>query len=153
MRKEVHTGDMPTRQPVPIVVAPEGPVVREAETIELADTPMAKSDLDELAFMEERVTIRVEPLAEEFAPTVLDFYVNGRAEWVPVGQEWTLPRKYVEVIARAQPFKVRTQTGNVNDEKPENRIVRSQRAQYPFSVLHDPNPRGREWLTRIMRES
>jgi hypothetical protein len=38
-------------------------------------------------------------------------------------------------------------------EQPVNTITRSAHAKHPFSVLRDDNPRGFEWLTKIMQTS
>lgn len=152
-RKEIHTPDMPVRQPPPIVLPDEGELDRVAERIIPVDTLPATDYMEELAFMEEPVTIRLHRSNEKNAPAFYDFYVNGRVEWVPVEQNYTLARKYVEVIARTQPYNVETKTGTAFDERPANEIVRHQSAKHPFSVIRDPNPRGADWLMRVMAES
>jgi hypothetical protein len=38
-------------------------------------------------------------------------------------------------------------------EKPVNKIIRSNRSLYPFTVLNDPSPKGAAWLAKIMREA
>lgn len=151
--KEIHTPDMPVRQPPNIVLPDEGELDRVADRIIPVDTMPDVSYVDELAFMEERVTIRLHRTQEKNAPSFYDFYVNGRCEWVPVEQNYTLARKYVEVIARTQPYSVETKTGSANDERPANEIVRHQSSKHPFSVIRDPNPRGADWLMKVMAES
>ena len=48
---------------------------------------------------------------------------------------------------------VNTQSGEVDgDSLTYNRVNRNLSSLVSFSVLHDPSPRGREWLTRVMRE-
>ena len=152
MRREVHTGDMQTREIPSIALPDEGPIDREPEEIVMADKPMESDYAKEAVFMEEPVTIRLERSSERFAPALLDFYVNGKVEWIPVGREWTVKRKYVEVIARAQPYDVRTNVVK-HEEREDNKIERYSIAKHPFSVIKDANPRGSEWLTRVMRES
>ena len=151
-RTEVHTGEMKTREVPTIVLSDEGPIEREPETIVLVDKPMETDYMKELAFNEEILTIRLERTNDKYQPARLDFYVQGRAEWVPVGRPWKVARKYVEVIARSQPYDVRT-TVTKHEDHEENRVERHTIAKHPFSVIHDPNPRGMDWLQRIMLES
>lgn len=152
--KEIHTGDMKTRE-VPDVVLSNATIEREPEEIVLVDSKQ-KIDADyakALDFMEEVLTIRLERSREKFAPAILDFYVNGKAIWIPVGRPCKVARKYVEVIARAQPYDVRTNVVK-HEEREENRVERHTITQHPFSVVHDPSgERGAEWLTRVMLES
>ena len=86
--------------------------------------------------------------------TPVDVYVNGVAEWIPVGRPWILRRKFVEVLARAKPISVQTQhegIGEGEDGMPNNRIIRNTSSMFPFSVLQD-SQRGIEWLNRLMAE-
>ena len=152
-RREFHSGDMDVGQKSDIYIPPEGPVVREQESIVAVEGAFDMSLAEALKFMEEPVTIRLEHSSEKFAPKVLDFTVNGVTEWVPVGQPVTLKRKYVEVIARCKPDDISTYTGSTDDENPQNRIQRFTRAKHPFTVIQDANPRGFDWLTKVMQEA
>ena len=152
-RKEQHSGDTPTRDVPSILMPHTGPVVREAEDIVLPEAETRNDYLADLAFMEEVMTIRLERTAEKNAPRWHAFYVNGRPEWVPVGVPWKLKRKYVEVIARAQPYDVQTEVVEIMGQDPQNKIVRDARVKYPFSVVHDPNPAGPDWLAKILMTS
>lgn len=149
--KEISTGDMPTRKPPAIVMPDDAPIDREPEEILLVDTAPEADYMAEVSFMEEPVTIRIERSAEKFAPQLLDFYVNGKVEWIPVGRPWTLRRKYVEVIARSQPYDVRTTTVK-HEDREENKIQRFNVTKYPFSIIQD-SPRGMQWIQRVMAES
>src|SRR3954469_25540460 len=109
-RLELNSGDVPIEQKPPVDLdagAYDGDVVI-GEKIGNAEY------LDELAFMEEPVTIRIEPSNERNAPQVFPVWVNGkRAEvyqrgrweeigWLPVATVLTVKRKVVEVIIRAK---------------------------------------------------
>ena len=156
-RREVHTADMALPD-TPDIILPglDEPLIRENESIATLDSSSRDDYYKELQFMEEMVTIRLEPSSEKNAPSVIDVYVNGRPEWIPVGKPFTLARKYVEVLARAKPIEVQTSHDtpetSMNGD-PQNRVVRTIRSKHPFSVINDPNPRGIDWLTRIMQES
>jgi len=150
-RKEAHTGDMKLRD-LPVIGG--SVLVHEGEPIVLAESSDATKDyLKELSFMEDVMTIRLEKTGEKNAPKWHQFSVNGVTEWVQPGMPWKLKRKYVEVIARAVPWDIQTETGSPQDEHPKNNLVRNPRSRFPFSVIHDPSPRGAEWLTKILMGS
>lgn len=152
-RREVHTSDLPAGQRASFELDGEVLTRPDEEIITEADPAITSNDYAaELAFMEEPVTIMLDRGREKYAPTVLDFYVNGRAEWVPVGREWTLKRKYVEVIARATPYDVQTEIQDEQGEKPRNMVHRYTSTKFPFSVIKD-SPKGFAWLAKIRRES
>ncbi len=150
--KEQHSGDLPTRtlddlgDDVTIETLPPDVIVDD-------EALAAKEYLDELAFMEEKVQVVAHRGREKHAPLVLDFYCNGKPFWLRVEEPTWVPRKYVEIMARAQPMDVRTQIDDEQGEKPVNRIIRSSSAQYPFTVIEDKNPKGAAWLAKVMRTS
>lgn len=150
-RGEVHTTDLPVRALEPIGEE------RSPEIIVATDADLAAKDyLDELAFNEEMLTVVLHKGKEKFAPRHHDFYVNGKAVWIPVDTPVTVARKYVEVMARSQPMDVRTESHAIDDDQSAgtvNNILRSLSSQYPFTVIEDKNPKGRDWLTKVMREN
>lgn len=117
----------------------------------------------ELAFMEEPVTIKIEENSRsDFPETHVPVQVQGRGAevlvngqwvemtWVPVNVILTMKRKFVEVLARSKSDSIRTNHDDATVERPRNTINRRTTANYPLSILSDDNPRGREWLQRIM---
>ncbi len=151
-QREAHNAEMPVREMAPIDDADN----RASDIILSSEDQAAKGYLDALRFNEEELTIFLHRGREKFAPQILDFYVNGQIAWVPVEREVKIKRKFVEVMARAQPMDVRTESHmveNSQDANTVNRIHRSLSANYSFSVRHDPNPRGADWLAKVMRES
>lgn len=152
---ETSTADIPLTQPSPIIVPETGALIKpEPEQIAAVDKPLNVTYLDDLKFAEEIVTIMLQPSSEENAPMVVDIYVNGEARWIPVGQEVPLKRKFVEVLMRSKPVSIQTDHEAVQSGAKviNNRIIRNTRAKYPLSIINDPNPKGREWVNRIMRE-
>jgi len=150
-RKEIHTGDMKTRD---LPVLGGNVLVHEAEPVLLLEaTDISKDYLKELAFNEEWLTIRLERTGEKNAPKWVQFGVNGITKWLHPGVPVKIQRKYVEVLARSVPYDVETEVEDATVAYPRNDIVRNARAKYPFSVIHDPNPRGAEWLTKVMATS
>ena len=155
MSELAHTADMAVGQQTAgnFILPPlDQPIIREPIEIEPVAAPLTTSDFEEMMFMEELVKIRVEPLTEKNPRKIIDLYVNGKAEWVPVGRPWIMRRKYVEVLARSKPISVQTKHEQPEEAlDPQNEVIRSSSAQFPFSVLQD-TPRGIAWLNKIMAE-
>lgn len=120
------------------------------ETVE--EGALAMSQADRQAFNEEPIEIRLEPRSERNAPTTVDVAVNGERKWIPVGIPVRIRRKFVEVLARAQPYSVETKVGTAMEERPRNEVVRTPYRLHPFTVLRDENPKGQAWLNKVMFE-
>lgn len=155
MHEIAHTADMPVgQQGAGVLHMPplDQPIIRESIEIEPVTAPLTTNDFDELMFMEELVKVRVEPLTEKNPRKIIDLYVNGKAEWVPVGRPWIMRRKFVEVLARSKPINVQTKHEQPEESlDPQNEVIRTTSAQFPFSVLED-TPRGIAWLNKLMAE-
>jgi hypothetical protein len=149
-RKELHSDDMELRD-IPKIALDN--ITPGSEGIVVSDTGIDKDYAEAMAFMEEPVTIRLERTNEKNAAKVHMFAVNGVQKWIPVGTPVDVRRKYLEVIARAQPYNVNTEVIEVEGQDPINNMVRTSSSKYPFSVIHDPNPKGANWLTNLMRTS
>jgi hypothetical protein len=148
-RREIHSAELPLRQIADIEHEFKPEII-------IAENLAEKSQLDELKFNEEMVTIYLHRGREKFAPQIIDVYCNGEPHWIPVEREYKLKRKFVEILARSQPIDVRTESHmmeNSQEASTVNRIHRSVSANYSFSVRHDPNPKGNDWLMKIMREA
>lgn len=162
-RKESHTGDMEIGQKDDIDL--NSPIIHGESLANISgDTEVNDSYLQELAFMEEPVTIRIEESGgnSDFPETHVPVQVQGRGAevlsngkwmeitWLPIGIMLTVKRKYVEVLARSKSDSIRTQHDDANVERPQNRIQRRSKSNYPLSIIKDENPRGHDWLSRIM---
>lgn len=162
----LSTADIKVDQPSPIGMPLEAPFVHPDPKIVLPEHPgMTKDYLDELAFNEEPMTIRMLPSSDENAETRIPCTIQGKGievflegmGWrefkaLDVGVQYVTKRKYVEVFARAKHTSVRTSvTGNLHlNEEPVNTLVPSTRVKYPFEVILDANPRGRAWLQKLV---
>lgn len=155
MNEIAHTADMPVgQQGAGVLHMPplDQPIIRESIEIEPVTAPLTTNDFDELMFMEELVKVRVEPLTEKNPRKIIDLYVNGKPEWVPVGRPWIMRRKFVEVLARSKPINVQTKHEQPEESlDPKNEVIRTTSAQFPFSVLED-TPRGVAWVNKLMAE-
>lgn len=168
-RHELHTDDIKIEQVDPVSEVGDDASADIHHATILVDKALhpglPKSYLDELAFNEEPVTVMFTPAQERFAAPFVDAAVMGTGieamtddgRWlqlhqVPVGQEVTIKRKYVEVFARCKHTDVRAFSRGVPSDgsEPVNDTLRSTNLKFPFVLIEDKNPRGREWLMKIV---
>jgi hypothetical protein len=98
------------------------------------------------AFNNEILKIRVASSSIDRAPIPIP--VNDLDVWIPRGKTVSVKRKYVEALARARSF-VYEQENDTG--RPDGyRMVEREVMSYPFEIIHDPNPKGREWLERLV---
>ena len=151
---EIVNTDMPVRAVDALEV--DSLAQLQPDIISSTETLSARDYFAELAFMEEKLEIYLHRGRDKHSPQFESFTVNGRTAWVQVETRTMLARKYVEVMARSQPMDVRTRSHKLEDS-PEahcvNETVRTQFANFAFSVMRDPNPMGGAWLAKVMRES
>lgn len=163
-RQELSSEDIKLEQPPSIEIPSEGAIERPAEVV----TPLEAADkddyVDQLAFNEEPVTIELLPGQDENAPPSIPVWVNGvgaqvliNGKWVvitylPVGRQITVKRKVLETIARAKPTHIKTNVVEQPGKDPVNMIDRRNYMRYPFNIIEDKNPKGRDWLSRILAE-
>ena len=153
-RPETFTGDLDIHQKPAITQEDRSVVVPAPEAM--------KADyLEQLAFNEEPVTIRIEQSSEKFPARVVDAWVNGKGaeiwmnnRWVetraiPIGMECTTKRKYVEVLLRSKIDTIQTDSGKIDaySEKNEHKTFTSRKS--PLSVIEDRSPRGAAWLREL----
>lgn len=148
-----HSEDHALAQPSTIVLPDIGVLTREPEQIAAVDTPLEDQYLAALKFNEDELEIMIEPSGEENAPTIIPVECNGESKWIHVGVEVKLKRKFVEILLRSKPITVSTAHEDIGAKVINNRVLRSTRAKYPLSILHDPaQGKGVEWLRRIRAE-
>jgi hypothetical protein len=150
VQPEVTNTELPKRTLDPLTDDPSA----DRSEILIADASTLAGDYAAaLAFNEEVLTILLHRGREKNAPTAEMVAVNGDIKWLPVDVPVRIARKFVESLARAQPINVNTRSGETDgDALVFNLTDRNLSSLVSFSVLDDPNPRGREWLTRVMRE-
>lgn len=119
-----------------------------------ADSPMFLNFAETLAYMEERVLVRVQTSSEPHAEKIIEVWNDGipqrfiRGEWV------VAKRKFVEVLARATPFSVSTPEGLDGRGDKTRRLETHNGQRYPFE-FNDPNnqAKGMAWLNGIYAEA
>ena len=162
-RKEVHSADMPMSDAGNIDLSLGQQVSHGEPLVHIASETLAQGDfLAQLAFMEEPVTVCIEENSgNDFPETHVPVYVNGKGAevlldgrwtefgWLPIGPQLVTKRKYVEVLARSRSTTIKTVVEDATVPMPRNEVSRKNRANYPLTILHDANPRGRDWLAAV----
>lgn len=137
---------------------------RGGELIEV-DRLDDKDYLDELAFNEEPVTIRIEPSTDKNASLFVPIWINGKGaevfinnRWIefgqlPVAKVLVVKRKYIELLIRSKMDSVKTEIIERSNQDPENIVQRFTTASHSFSILHDANPMSAAWVEELRRRN
>lgn len=123
----------------------------ESRHIEVVDKPVSKEKLENLAFMEEEITVLIHETTDKNDDPLPHVQNDGRGHYFIRGQEQRVKRKYVEVLARAK----RTTYTQELVEHPEKHYknIPHTALRFPFTVTEDSNPRGRAWLKALLAET
>lgn len=125
-------------------------ITQEIEVVDPAR--FAKEKADNLAFNEELVTVEVHTTPDKFAPQWVEISVNGQKELFWRGVPKTCKRKFVEGLARCKPVSYKNVEYVDADGSRSVKWPSTVGLEYPFSMLEDKNPRGRDWLRKLLRE-
>lgn len=120
--------------------------------IDVVDKPLPKDALEMESFMNEMVTIVVNPSQDPDDPKLVQVGVNGVNQFIPRGTPIAVKRKYIEVLARAK----RTDFAQTLDERlgeQMNHLHPMHSLRFPFSVVRDTNPDGGAWLIGVLAEA
>lgn len=108
-------------------------------------------EVEAAAFMEEVVVVLVHETTDENQPPNIVMSVNNIHQPIFRGVQTPMRRKFLEVLARCKESKFSQHT--VNPNEPDRIELRERTVHaYPFSVLHDPNPKGAAWLQAVIAE-
>ena len=112
---------------------------------------VSESDVIGEEFMNDLLEIMVSKDGTPGSYDVITPNVNGINQPIIRGRIQKVKRKYVEALARSRITTYEQLTPDpTNPEKFEMREVTV--LTYPFSVLDDPHPKGREWLQNIIAQ-
>ena len=144
---EVVTEKLTKIEPIDLGEIGEGHSIQvTSEAVQLS-----KEYADRRAFMNQKLTINVFRSNEPGQYIWVTPSVNGVSQPIMRGVDTKVKRKYVEVLARTRTTGYEPFTPNPN--KPENiQMTATEVVTYPFAVIHDPHPKGREWLEAIQRQ-
>lgn len=139
-------------QPRSAQIALEGPAEIDRDDIQIIPALRFKDKAATEAFMAEMITIRIETSGEQYPENPVQLGVNGRNAFVWRNMPTIIARKYVERLARARSEGINQDPANP-DPKIANKLNITSGLKYPFTVLEDKNPLGKEWLARILQEA
>lgn len=121
--------------------------------IDVVDKPMPTDAFEMEAFMNEMITIVVNPPNDADEPMLVQVAVNGVNQFIPRGEPVAVKRKYVEVLARAKRTDFAQNLDERLGEQGFNQVRTMHSLRFPFSLLRDPNPKGGAWLTGVLAEA
>ena len=138
-----HPRDMPST----------GPAHIEDAFIEPVDGPNWEEKAAELAFLEEPVEVLVHESTDPNAEPIVETWCNGRSQFFMRGQPQVVKRKFVGILARAKRTSYTQQRYKDAEGNDAIRNVPHTALRYPFSVTADRNPRGADWLRKVLAEA
>lgn len=120
----------------------------ETEDVVLASADLDKQYAADLKFNEEIVEITIAEDNSEFPVDPVYMGCNGKEVYVRRGVPTKIKRKFVESLC-SPLIRVNTKQTKNNLGEDATEIEQRRSLQYPFQIS-DPNPRGKEWLRRLM---
>lgn len=152
-KNRIDATDLQIGQPGVVTMPLAGVATLERPDIQPVDGPQFKSLAEELAFMEEPVTVVVMGSSDKNAEPVVEVGVNGVPQRFIRDVPITVKRKYVERLARSKPVAFRNEEFTDGDGNKSVRWPTSAGLRYPFQVQEDKNPRGMAWLRKVLAEA
>lgn len=152
-KKKIDTTEEKIGQDGVAVLASTGKAKIEHSEIEIVDGPEWKEKAANLAFMEEPVTIMVHTTTDKNAAPFVEVWNDGRVQRFLRGKEQTVKRKFIEVLARAKADSYQSQEFMDRDGNMNFRYPKTTSLKYPFSVVRDENPKGHDWLKKVLAEA
>jgi hypothetical protein len=111
-----------------------------------------KDKADNLAFMEEPVSVYIHESEDENAAPYFSIGVNGESRTFIRDTTMTVPRKFVEGLARARPMHFKNIEFTREDGTRAFRWPSKRTVRYPFSPVGDSR-RGTQWLKKVLMEA
>lgn len=151
-QKELHSDDVKIEkgeQILPAAPAQDGTLFVD-QTLD-HEPVMDPKSLDQEAFMQEMVEIQMSDAMDENDPQWVEVTVNGKYVRIPRGGCMRIPRTHVAVLAQAKQLRVLQDKVTNPDGAAGFRERVVVKLSYPFSVTHDPNPKGPAWLRQLLQ--
>jgi hypothetical protein len=139
-----------------VIVPLEGSIDALVREVEVTGNVVGLSEkAASLAFMEEPVRIFLHETTNPTDELYVFCSVNGEPAlrsnpYLKRGGEYTIKRKFVNVLANARMTSYSQPYAGTNDARSENILRPHVSMKYPFSVIEDQNPKGVSWLRSVM---
>lgn len=144
-RKVTSAGKVGQSDPVDIGEIGQGDAIAP-----VSDGDFVK-DMELEAFMHQKLLIMVHASQAEGDLEIIVPNCCGKNQPIVREREQLVRRKYVEALARTRTTTYDQRVQNPAEPANIQMIPRSV-LTYPFVVLNDPHPNGREWLKAILDE-
>ena len=153
-RHDDDTHDHVIGQDNPRAMSSTGKARIEPGTVEVIDRVMpTKEKLEALKFDQEELMVLIHDSTNPTDDPIPYVINGGRRQAFIRGQKQKVKRMYVEILARMKKTTY-TQTKEKDSQGIDTVINHPHTALvFPFSVIHDPNPRGAAWLEAILAEA
>lgn len=153
-RKPIEAAELPAHQRAAVILPATGSVdVPADDGVAVAEGPLEADYAQALKDAEDVLTIEIHETEDKLADPLPMVAVNGRNQFIPRGVQVEVRRKFVEVLARAKPEAIETKEFLDGDGARAIRVDRRSALKYPFTLIHDPNPRyGQAWLRKLIAE-
>lgn len=124
----------------------------EEMNVQIVDRPVDAEKLAMLAFMEEEITVHIQPTTNPQDEQVFEIGCNGEIEVFRRGEQKTVKRKFANIMA-TQKITTYTQLRRQNQHGIWEEVqVPHTGIKYPFSVMRDPNPMGPAWFQHALAQ-
>ena len=111
-----------------------------------------KEKADMLAFMEQELEVMVHDSNNPQDVPIPMFQNDGRSQYFIRGKTQTVKRKFVEILARCKQTTFSNQLYQDAAGADAYRYPSHTALMFPFSIISDPHPRGRDWLKTVLNE-
>lgn len=162
LTKTNESGDTTPAQNEPRVMKSEGPAAQALDPVgklpQVSEVIEVKSHLGDpeklamLAFMNEKIDVRLATSTDKEAEQVVEINVNGTQVLLRRGEVKTVPRFIVDRLARVKITSYRQE--EVVNKEGVRQIVNLPNTglRYDFSVVRDPSPYADAWLRSVINE-
>lgn len=152
-KRFVDTEDQEIGSEAPRKMKSTGPAraALEPRFVEPVEKWVDPQKLENLAFMQEEVTVLIHPSEDPYAVQFPEVWNGSRKETFQRGVPQRTKRMFVEVLARMKMTKYRQEKVTDRDGVEGYRYVPYSALAYPF-VIDEDTPKGRAWLKSILAE-
>lgn len=124
------------------------------DDIEVVPGHSLMSAAEEAKFMEDRVSVEIEPGGEENDPIFVYFGHNGVVQYVKVGEPQVVKRKFLYSAIAAKTVKFACAFGKDNTGNEFNRMSPSVKTTHRIRLIEDRNPQGgMKWFQMMAQEA
>lgn len=146
-KKPISTEHLQTGQAQEHIVPVTGDIDRTdfRDNFEIIDPAKFTNDEESFKFMHEKIEVQLNPGVAADEQTV-QVTVNGVNQFFIRGAKQWVKRMFVNVLAGAKTEHISTVSFKDALGNDGTKIQKTSVLKYPFTVITDKNPKGREWL-------